>query len=276
MLQEMPILEIAGFSDTGQARDHNEDCIGFDSERGIAVLADGMGGHQAGEVASRMAVDDLLGSLTELMSDSGDNAVPASDMFNFVCGTIASSNRRIYEAAESNSSQSGMGTTVIAAVVQDGCLYAGHVGDSRLYLMRDHRLQRITRDHSLVQDLVDKGFYTEDEARNAAISHVVTRALGTGAEVEVDLVQQNTMHDDLFLLCSDGLTDMLRDKQIESVLQDETVDLKTQAEELVKLANLHGGKDNISVILMRVRHASRAGVQAQYTTLSESTSKLTG
>lgn len=276
MLQELSVLDIAGFSDTGLMREHNEDCIGFDTERGIAVLADGMGGHQAGEVASRMAVQDLIESLGELLQDCSEQSVSATNMFNVVCSTIASSNRKIFEASETNTNQSGMGTTVIAAVVQGSYLYAGHVGDSRLYMLRDRLLKRITRDHSLVQDLVDKGFYTEDEARNAAISHVVTRALGTAAEVEVDLVQQETRHDDLFLLCSDGLTDMLPDHQIEGILQEAQPDLDSSARNLINLANLNGGKDNVSVILMRVQHPESSRIQPRQASRYEPTSKLTG
>ncbi|MEX2132276.1 MAG: Stp1/IreP family PP2C-type Ser/Thr phosphatase [Pseudohongiellaceae bacterium] len=276
MLQESTALEIAGYSDPGLAREHNEDCIGFDSSRGIAILADGMGGHQAGEVASRMAVDDLLYSLSEQMrADSRSFSAPAQ-MFELVCSTIAVSNRRIYEAAEANSGQTGMGTTIIAAVLQGKYLYAGHVGDSRLYLFREGKLRRITRDHSLIQDLIDKGFYTEDEARGAAISHVVTRALGTTAEVEVDLIQQATCHEDVFLLCSDGLTDMLDDRQIEEVLLENCSSLESSARNLIKVANFQGGKDNISVILMRVQHVTGIQAKPQDRSVSESIIKLSG
>jgi len=275
MLQEVIAMEIAGYSDPGLSREHNEDCIGFDSHRGIAILADGMGGHQAGEVASRMAVNDLLSSLSEHMPGDNSNLSAPARMFELVCSTIAVSNRRIYEAAEANSGQSGMGTTIIAAVLQGKYLYAGHVGDSRLYLLRDGKLKRITRDHSLIQDLIDKGFYTEDEARGAAISHVVTRALGTTAEVEVDLIQQATCHDDVFLLCSDGLSDMLNDRQIEQVMMENSDNLESSARNLISVANLQGGKDNISVILMRIQEPVALAAQPRVTSVSYSTNKLT-
>ena len=137
-------------------------------------------------------------------------------------------------------------------VIKDSRLYAGHVGDSRLYLLRKCRLKRITKDHSLVQDLIDKGFYTETEARNASINHVVTRALGTSAEVEVDILQQNAEEGDVFLLCSDGLSDMISDPIMQQVLARPNASLEVKARRLVDLANHFGGKDNISVILIRV------------------------
>jgi len=251
MLIKAAALEISGVTDAGLARDHNEDYIGFDKQSGIAVLADGMGGHQAGEVASRMAVEEVLNELKTLVSDKTSRSITGSQMLGFVSNTILSSNRKIYEASVASSSRSGMGTTVVAAVLKGSRLYAGHVGDSRLYLLRNRKIRRITKDHSLVQDLIDKGFYTEEEANNAAISHVVTRALGTSSDVEVDILQQEAEKNDLFLLCSDGLSDMLPDPVIEQVLC-RPASLDDKADKLVELANLHGGKDNISVILIRI------------------------
>ncbi|MCB1671744.1 MAG: Stp1/IreP family PP2C-type Ser/Thr phosphatase [Gammaproteobacteria bacterium] len=246
-------LEITGFTDTGLARDHNEDCIGYDISSGIAVLADGMGGHQAGEIASRMAVEQVLRQMkARLISESG-RPITSSQMLNMVSHTILNSNRKIFEASEEISSRHGMGTTVVAAVLEGSHLYAGHVGDSRLYLYRGGSLRRITRDHSLVQDLIDKGFYTEDEARLASINHVVTRALGTAEDVEVDILQQEAEQDDLFLLCSDGLSDMLSDAMIEQLLGETDMTLDDKAQSLVARANQNGGKDNVSVILLKVQ-----------------------
>jgi len=252
MLSNTSALEIAGFTDTGLTRDHNEDYIGFDKSNGIAVLADGMGGHQAGEIASRMAVEEVLDQLKTLINMQTGRSVTGSQMLEFVSNTISSSNRKIFEASEANSIHSGMGTTVVAAVIKDSRLYAGHVGDSRLYLLRNRKLKRITKDHSLVQDLIDKGFYTENEARNASINHVVTRALGTSAEVEVDILQQSAMQGDVFLLCSDGLSDMISDAMMQQVLARPNASLDVKARRLVGLANHFGGKDNISLILIRV------------------------
>jgi protein phosphatase len=246
-------VEIAAFTDTGLARDHNEDCIGYDVSSGIAVLADGMGGHQAGEIASRMAVEQVLRQMKSRLIKQTGRPITSSQMLNLVSNTISSSNRKIFEASEEISSRHGMGTTVVAAVVEGSHLYAGHVGDSRLYLLRDSKLRRITKDHSLVQDLIDKGFYTEDEARSASINHVVTRALGTAEVVEVDILEQEAERDDLFLLCSDGLSDMLSDEMIEQILSEADMTLDDKAQGLVARANQNGGKDNVSVILIRVQ-----------------------
>jgi serine/threonine protein phosphatase PrpC len=253
MHQQSTAIEIAAFTDTGLSRDHNEDCVGFDVKSGIAVLADGMGGHQAGEIASRMAVEQVLRQLKFLLLKQSDRPITSSQMLDLVSNTISDSNRKIFEASERLSSRHGMGTTVVAAVVEGSNLYAGHVGDSRLYLLRDGALKKITKDHSLVQDLVDKGFYTEDEAKLASINHVVTRALGTACQVEIDILQQEAERDDLFLLCSDGLSDMLSDSMIEQALNQPDMNLDEKAQNLVAQANQHGGKDNVSVILIRVR-----------------------
>jgi protein phosphatase len=234
-------------------REHNEDHIQFDQELGIAVLADGMGGHQAGEIAAHMAVDAVMGKLQSLFQGETTKALSSSQLSEFVSNTISHSNNLIYQASEALEERKGMGTTLVTAVIRGSKMIAGHVGDSRLYLFRNRALSRITRDHSLVQDLVDKGFYTEEEAKIASVGHIVTRALGTRAEVEVDTVQQDLEPNDLLLLCSDGLSDMVPDWRIEEVLVERRTSLEATAKHLVELANLSGGKDNISVILMQVQ-----------------------
>lgn len=246
-------MKIAGFTDIGLRRTHNEDHIGFNQNLGIAVLADGMGGHQAGEVAAEMAVQLVLESLQALISKENSVPITSSQILKFVSNTISDSNTKIFQASEAQEERKGMGTTVVAAVVRGSHFYAGHVGDSRLYLVRDEHLKRITRDHSLVQDLIDKGFYTEREARNAQVGHVVTRALGTRAEVEVDTIHHDLKVNDVLLLCSDGLSDMVQDWLIEETINEHSGDLQFTARKLIKLANRHGGKDNISVILMHVQ-----------------------
>ena len=254
MSEDRVQLRIAGYTDTGLRRQHNEDHIGFDQELGIAVLADGMGGHQAGEIASHMAVESVLGNLQTIVDRESSRPISDSQLLEFVSNTISYSNSMIYQAAEAQEEHKGMGTTLVAAMVKDSQIYAGHVGDSRMYLYRDQSLSRITKDHSLVQDLVDRGFYTEAEARTASVGHIVTRALGTRSEVEVDTSQHELLHGDLFLLCSDGLSDMVADWSIGEILAQHDRDLEKTARSLVDLANRNGGKDNISVILI---HASR-------------------
>lgn len=252
MSEELIKVQIAGRTDTGLRRQLNEDHIGFDQELGIAVLADGMGGHQSGEIASHMAVESVLEHLQKLVNPETPGAITGSQLLEHVSNTISYSNAKIFQAAEALEEHKGMGTTLVAAIVQEQQIYAGHVGDSRLYLYRNRELKRITRDHSLVQDLIDRGFYTEEEARQANVGHIVTRALGTKEEVEVDTIQHDLEEDDVFMLCSDGLSDMVDDWKIEEVLKESDGDLEQTAQALVDTANRNGGKDNISVILMQI------------------------
>ena len=256
MSEEVFKVIIAGCTDTGMRRNHNEDHIGFNQNLGIAVLADGMGGHQAGEIASHMAVESVLENLQCVANGNNSRSITGSQLLEYVSNTISYSNSKIYQAAEALDEHKGMGTTLVAAIVQGSQIYAGHVGDSRLYLYRDESLKRITKDHSLVQDLVDRGFYTEEEARMASVGHIVTRALGTKAEVEVDTVQHDIADGDLLLLCSDGLSDMVADWLIEETLRERGTELDKTANKLIELANRNGGKDNISVILVQVQKVS--------------------
>ena len=209
MSETQALLKITGYTDTGMRREYNQDHIGFDQELGIAVLADGMGGHKAGEVAAHMAVKFVLEKLQNLNLQETSVSITSSQLLEFVSNTISSSNAEIFQAQEVEEAYKGMGTTVVAAMVLGSKAYVGHVGDSRLYLRRNRTVKRITKDHSLVQDLIDRGFYTEREARGANVGHVVTRALGTRPDVEVDTIEVQLEPYDILLLCSDGLTDMV-------------------------------------------------------------------
>ncbi len=251
MSETQTLLKIAGYTDTGLRREYNQDHIGFDQELGIAVLADGMGGHKAGEVAAHMAVKFVLEKLRKFVLQENSVSITGSQLLEFVSNTISSSNTEIYSAQEAEQAYKGMGTTIVATVVMGSQVYVGHVGDSRLYLYRSRTLQRLTKDHSLVQDLIDRGFYTEREARSANVGHVVTRALGTRPEVEVEANEEQLQAYDLLLLCSDGLTDMVSDWQIAEIIDENIADLEIAAKKLIALANHYGGKDNISVILMQ-------------------------
>jgi protein phosphatase len=251
MSETQTLLKIAGYTDTGLRREYNQDHIGFDQELGIAVLADGMGGHKAGEIAAHMAVKFVLDKLRKFVLQENSVSITGSQLLEFVSNTISSSNAEIYSAQEAEEAYKGMGTTIVATVVVGSQIYVGHVGDSRLYLYRSRTLQRLTKDHSLVQDLIDRGFYTEREARSANVGHVVTRALGTRPEVEVDANEEQLQAYDLLLLCSDGLTDMVSDWQIAEIIDENIADLEVAAKKLIALANHYGGKDNISVILMQ-------------------------
>ena len=255
MSEERFQVKIAGFTDTGLKRQRNQDHIGFDQDLGIAVLADGMGGHQSGEIASQMAVESVLEKLQSICEPKPTKSKTGSQLLDYVSNTISYSNSMIYQAAETVEGQRGMGTTLVAVMIQDSQIYAGHVGDSRLYLYRADSLRRITKDHSLVQDLIDRGFYTEEEARSANVGHIVTRALGTKAQVEVDTLQHDLKASDVFLLCSDGLSDMVAGWQIQEILKEQSSNLEKAAKTLISKANRNGGKDNISVILMQISQA---------------------
>lgn len=244
-------LKIAGYTDTGMRREYNQDHIGFDQDLGIAVLADGMGGHKAGEVAAHMTVKFVLEKLQKLVLQETSVSITGSQLLEFVSNTISSSNTEIFRAQEEEEAYRGMGTTIVATIVVGSQVYVGHVGDSRLYLYRNRTVKRLTKDHSLVQDLIDRGFYTEREARSANVGHVVTRAMGTRQDVDVDVVEEPLLPYDLLMLCSDGLTDMVSDWQIAEIIDENVADLEMAAKKLIALANQNGGKDNISVILMQ-------------------------
>ncbi|MEX0963490.1 MAG: Stp1/IreP family PP2C-type Ser/Thr phosphatase [Pseudohongiellaceae bacterium] len=251
MEETRALLKVAGYTDRGIRREYNQDHIGFDSELGIAVLADGMGGHKAGEVAARMAVDFVLEKLKKFALQETSVSITGSQLLEFVSNTISSSNAEIFHAQELEEAYRGMGTTIVTTMVVGSQLYVGHVGDSRLYLRRHRTVKRLTKDHSLVQDLIDRGFYTEREARGANVGHVVTRALGTRADVEVATAEFQLQPYDLLILCSDGLTDMVSDWEIAETIDDNITNLDLAAKRLIELANRNGGKDNISVILMQ-------------------------
>lgn len=252
MPQANTLLKIAGLTDTGIRREYNQDHIGFDQELGIAVLADGMGGHKAGEVAAQLAVKFVLEKLRKLALQETSVSITGSQLLEFVSNTISLSNAEIFGAQVEEEAYRGMGTTIVATMVIGTKLYVGHVGDSRLYLYRSRTVRRLTKDHSLVQDLIDRGFYTEREARGANVGHVVTRALGTRPDVDVDTAEESLQPYDLLLLCSDGLTDMISDWQIAETIDENIADLDLAAKKLIALANQNGGKDNISVILMQI------------------------
>lgn len=244
-------LKIAGHTDTGRRRDYNQDHIGFDQELGIAVLADGMGGHKAGEVAAHMAVKFVLGKLQKLILQETYVSITGFQLLEFLSNTISLSNTEIFRTQKEENAYLGMGTTIVATLITGSQIYVGHVGDSRLYLYRNQKVKRLTKDHSLVQDLIDRGFYTETEARSANVKHVVTRAMGTKLDVDVDTAEVSLLPYDLLLLCSDGLTDMVSDWQIAETINENIIDLDLAANKLIALANQNGGKDNISVILIQ-------------------------
>jgi protein phosphatase len=252
-------LELCALTETGQVRSHNEDNIFASRELGLAVVADGMGGYQAGEVASEIAVRVIADSVRESLGGAKlADANPAQSRARFMNqvlrDAVVTANREIFGAAAVRPEYYGMGTTVVAALFSGGLLSLANVGDSRAYRLRDGELCQMSADHSVIQEFVSSGLYSEVEARARFNTNLVTRALGVDTEVEVDLREERSQPDDLYLLCSDGLTDMVPDEQIEAALISDTGDLTAAAEQLVSLANQAGGRDNISLILVRVNH----------------------
>jgi PPM family protein phosphatase len=251
-------IEIFGLSDVGRMREQNEDSIGVDPALGVAVLADGMGGHQAGEVASRLAVDVISRHLTETLTEK-----PARHRRNVAAPEVTAvqkaihlANAAIHEVARARPECAGMGSTVVVAVFRDDYLCVGHVGDSRLYRYRDGRLEQLTRDHSVIEELVGRGLLTHEEARQTIGKNLVTRALGIDEFVAEDTREEKTRTGDLYLLCSDGLNDVVTDDDIAAMLALHSGALDQLVHQLVKTANERGGPDNISVIVARTGTAA--------------------
>ena len=244
-------FEFFSQTDTGRVRSNNEDAIALDARCGVAVLADGMGGYAAGEVASGMACDFIQGELGRWLSEASSNASDG-DVKRAMDICVDNANRAIFGAANSNPTYAGMGTTLVLAVFRSGRLLMGHIGDSRGYRWREGQLQQITKDHSLLQEQIDAGILTPEQAQFAANKNLVTRALG----VEDLVLMETHLHDiqsgDIYLMCSDGLSDMLRDQQIADVMSAHT-SLPEMGEALVAAANEAGGRDNIAVVLVRAQ-----------------------
>lgn len=248
-------ITITGLTDQGLVRDHNEDSIGSDANLGIVVLADGMGGHKGGEVASALAVDTILSSLSKALAEMETGETDSSTGYSLESmameAAIKQANSVIFKAARNNSQYEGMGTTVVVLLFYDNRITVAHVGDSRLYRLRDSSMEQLTRDHTLLQELVDRGFYTREEAQQSMNKNLVTRAVGVNETVEVDLLEDFAVPDDVYLLCSDGLTDMIDDGLIQDIILNYGDNLDRVAKELVHQAKQHGGKDNVSAMLAR-------------------------
>ena len=244
-------------TDVGMVRDHNEDAIGTDRDTGLMVLADGMGGYNAGEVASGIAVRTVLELVSEGCSREHREALePESGMMRqtiLLRDAIARANKIIHQTAQSQPQCEGMGTTIVACLFFDNRMSIAHVGDARLYRLRQDKLEQLTMDHSLLQELVDRGFYSQEEAQRSTNRNYVTRALGVEAMVQVEIQENEVQPDDVYLLCSDGLPDMVEDEDIHLTISTFSANLQTVGQQLIQLSNEQGGKDNISVILAQAR-----------------------
>lgn len=248
------MFEFSSATDPGRVRENNEDSVAFDPATGVAVLADGMGGYNAGEIASAMAVTFVRAEASHWLQGAGAHAAD-EDVRRALEQCVARANLSIYNAAMANAQFSGMGTTIVAGVFEPRRVVLAHVGDSRCYLLREGRLTQLTRDHSLLQEQIDAGLISIEQAKVATHKNLVTRALGVDATVLVDVQQHLPRLDDLYLMCSDGLSDMVDDPELLAVLQGPGT-LQDRAHALVREANGAGGRDNISVLLVQVRAKS--------------------
>jgi serine/threonine protein phosphatase PrpC len=249
-------ITIMGLTDVGIVRSKNEDSIGFDSALGLVVLADGMGGHRGGEIASSMTVDTIIDSLQKRLPEISPGEVDEASGFSLesICiqDAVVEANQHVYRAAEANPEQKGMGTTIVVLQFYNNSFSLAHIGDSRCYRLRADRFEQITKDHSLLQELIDRGFYTPEEARNSMNKNLVTRALGIDPIVMPDIQEDIVLKNDIYLLCSDGLTDLVEDEDIYLTIKQFSANLEEAAKQLITKANQNGGKDNISVMLCRI------------------------
>ena len=232
----------------GQRRETNQDYM-YTSETSVGrlpdlfLVADGMGGHAAGDYASRFTVEKIVEYVTE--SEESEPVTVLGEAVRYA-------NEHLLAEANADASKAGMGTTIVAAVVVGDKLYTANVGDSRLYVINQERITQITRDHSLVEEMVQSGKLQKEEMRTHPNKNIITRALGTNPEVKADCFEIEVEEGDVLLLCSDGLSNMMEDKTIEAIIKKNPEDMEQAARQLVDEANKAGGKDNISVVLVRI------------------------
>ena len=239
----------AALTDPGRVRANNEDAIAFDASLGLAILADGMGGYNGGEVASGMAIALLQASFGRWLAHAGPTAHVRAVRRALQAGTDEA-NGAILEAGIANVQLQGMGTTLVLAAFRPQRVLVGHIGDSRCYRLRNNKLELLTRDHSLRQQQLDAGAITPEEALSSPTRNLVTRAVGVEAQVLLEMHEHSARPGDLYMLCSDGLSEMITDAQLFTLLEHD-VGLQKKAQLLVAIANDNGGRDNISVVLAR-------------------------
>jgi serine/threonine protein phosphatase PrpC len=246
-------LRYAARTDPGRVRAHNEDAFSIRPDLSFAVVADGMGGYSAGEVASGIATAVLTEALEERLRDPKTlRNKDTRQLHRLMVDCIEHASASIFEAARLDPGYQGMGTTLVAALFHYHGVSIAHVGDSRGYRLRDGELEQLTRDHSFLQEQIDAGLITIEQARNSQDRNLVTRAMGVEPEVEVEIHLHDVRTGDLFLLCSDGLTEMLSDRRIAAELTGASHDLELVCQALIDAANERGGLDNISVALVAV------------------------
>ncbi len=249
-------IEVVNITDVGKRRPHNEDSTLCDLAEGLVILADGMGGYKAGEVASAIAVTSahkkVMDGLAKINCVTTDQNTGLSEIATVVKNALIYVNSEIYKTALSDPQCQGMGTTMVVVLFRNNIATIAHVGDSRLYRLRQNKFTQVTKDHSLIQELIDRGLYTREEVLKTTPKNLVTRAIGIEPEVQVDVAEETVYPGDIYMLCSDGLNDMVDDEEIHLTLSKYSANLAQSGNELVRLANKNGGKDNISVVLVRI------------------------
>ena len=245
--------EICTQTDPGLVRNNNEDAVTFEASSRLCILADGMGGYNAGEIASGMAVAFIKSEMGRWLSQAGKHA-SAKEVRRALEICVENANHSIFNAADANPPYAGMGTTLVVGVFQQDRLILGHVGDSRCYRLRGGDLQQITKDHSLLQEQLDAGLITAEQARTSTNKNLVTRALGVENTVMLEVHEHRVESGDVYLMCSDGLSDMVSDEGVEDVVSGGD-SLEQKARQLIVIANGAGGRDNISVLLIRAEEA---------------------
>ena len=245
------IYEICTKTDPGLTRQNNEDAVALDAQTGLCILADGMGGYNAGEIASGMACAFIKSEMSRWLSQAGVNA-NSKQVKRAMEICVQNANHSIFNAANSNPQYTGMGTTLVVGVFQAGRLMLGHIGDSRCYRLRAGEFQQITKDHSLLQEQIDAGLITPEQALTSSNKNLVTRALGVEDSVLLDVTEHHVEVGDVYLMCSDGLSDMVRDQPIADIMLGNAT-LEQMATQLIAAANAGGGRDNISVVLTQAK-----------------------
>ncbi len=254
-------IRACGLTDVGKARAHNEDCFGIDADNRLVVVADGMGGHSHGEVASRIAVQSIrdyvdrrlheISALTSDLTSENGNLAEHDDHGRLLATALRRAHQQVLGAIQRDGSLYGMGTTVVGLLLRGGVAAVAHVGDSRAYRVRGGRLELLTQDHTWVNEQVVAGYLSAEQARVHPLKNVVTRALGGDSEVLVDVREVEVAEGDLFLLCSDGLTTMMSDPDI-SLAFTGADGLEETCRQLVSTANSRGGLDNVTVVLVAI------------------------
>lgn len=251
------IVQICADTDIGLVRQNNEDAIAFDAAKGICVLADGMGGHAAGEIASGMAATLIESAMHDWLM-LAEKHTKIADVENALARAISTANRTIYDTALANPDCAGMGTTLVAGVFHGSTLILAHVGDSRCYRFRSNQLHQITQDHSVRQEQINGGFMMYAQA-DMPHQHLLTKALGIDENVDTEIHHHKLKLNDLYLMCSDGLTEMVSAEEI-SVILSAPGSLMKKAKQLISSANAAGGRDNISVLLAQANDARKKGI----------------